>query len=266
MRKSTGKRKRAQKINKDKKKNKIQNSSLKVDLDLDLHLTSSLFCLVSRFPALRPAGLSMEVHQGLKRRYPFGASSEPLRKSHLSDKENLWRNPDAVRQVQQETVRRLFAASSSTAASLTTPAAAADRSPAVAAAGTVPLAPSNGPQASRSRRVTFAQFLTASRESTAKKYGGSPPPPSASHRLEPTAAAAASPAKGCSSCLVRNPVISARCHLCCGSVCAQCHGRCGRCGRDVCGNCGFAGSTGDIEERLAGGELVMCGDCNSIME
>ncbi len=48
----------------------------------------------------------------LKRGHPSGEASSvgPLRKSHLSNKENLLRDPSARERLRGETVRRLFAA------------------------------------------------------------------------------------------------------------------------------------------------------------
>ncbi len=164
----------------------------------------------------------------LKRAYPFGSCYEPLRKAHLSDKENmLLRDPVLTAAIQQNTVRRLFAANNSKTPNINIP--------------------SDQSNTTKQRRVSFADNASSARPlepARARRYSlSSPPPPSVN---------------SCASCLDLQPALVCRCALCQGQVCSRCRGVCGRCARETCQNCAYR--TAEQEEE------VTCADCNSLME
>ncbi len=187
--------------------------------------------------ATAAAAAAMDV-VGAKRAYPFGHNSEPLRKSHLSDKENMFlRDRDALSRAEADTVRRLFAAERRFGG---TPARRAS-------------APSETTQTLK--RVTFAL--------------GQEGEAAGADRAERKAPLRSSPRRPspCVSCLRRRPALVGTCDSCAGAVCAACIGACGRCAALSCINCCFPwDSDRDGPEAQGPFRTIYCGNCWSIME
>ena len=225
---------------------------------------------------------------GLKRPYPFSVSSEPLRKTHVSEKENLARDPSALHNIHLDTVKMLFAGANHAPTHAPVVTHPQHQSPAPA----VLSAPLNSPEVTRRRnsytagerrRVTFAEVhnrhhpaVSPVKQATLDRYlglGQSAGTPAVVTFPVSTPAVGGSrfvlaqtpwpTASSCVSCLRASPaapdlVRSIRCSLCSGSVCASCRCRCERCGKEACGNCVFQGDPAE--------GVSVCWDCNSMME
>lgn len=230
---------------------------------------------------------------GLKRACPFDAHGEPMRKTHVSEKENELRDPAARRAAAAETANRLFLAANGPAAACQ-PLAADPRLAHPAASrgggGVLCATPCNTPQPCRRmsdpgrRRVTFADEANGmSHRSPPAAVGGNdddcematddqPPARSAADPASRQATLdqflgfkgaprAAAPARGCISCLRTHQLLLTTCQLCSKSVCVFCCGLCDRCGVTACGNCAFGGG----KDSVTGNTRVICGGCHSMV-